>query len=109
LHIFDLAPGQLFVNVGKKLTSSLGNDMRAQIEAGAIWISAQLLEIVPYQMVKGKLSPDRTEQMLKFAVRHPATNASLVKSEGLRAMHLTPDNILVRESLSCLFMLLTFN
>jgi hypothetical protein len=69
--------------------------MRAQSAAGAIYIPAQYLEVVSYQMVKGTLCSNHNTQMLSFAVRHYATNANLVKIEGLRMMGVAQSNIAV--------------
>ena len=62
--ITGLDPTGLCVNVGKKVSRTA--DMRLQSKDGAIWIPAQLLEIVPYQTVKSQLPPALISAMNVF-------------------------------------------
>lgn len=80
--------------------------MRAQSDAGAIWIPAELLQIVPYQMVKGLLSPKHMSEMIKFAVRSPKENANFLIKEGLQTMKLEQGGIAVRPNMNTYFAVL---
>ena len=57
-------------------------------EDQAIWVPAEQCDVVPGQMSNRKLSPNQTQQMIKFAVRKPADNARLIVDEGVRTMGL---------------------
>jgi hypothetical protein len=63
----------LCVNVGKKVNPR--DSMQNQSLKGAVWISAGLLEIIPFQPMNSGLSVDHTAQMIRHAVRLPAANA----------------------------------
>ncbi|ORX99403.1 Piwi domain-domain-containing protein [Clohesyomyces aquaticus] len=90
----------LCVNVGKKINMkevdrivgatcpSRKNEvrMRTLCEKGAIWVPACMLEIVPYQPVKGLLSARHTADMIDHALRLPGPNAELIDKEGLNLL-----------------------
>jgi len=84
--ITGLDPTGLCVNVGKKVSRTA--DMRLQSKDGAIWIPAQLLEIVPYQTVKSQLPPALISAMIAVALRKPANNARLIVNEGLNVLRI---------------------
>jgi hypothetical protein len=71
----------LCVNVGKRVERTAS--MRSQSKDGAIWVPAQLLDIVPYQTVKSQLPPALIASMITAALRKPALNARLIVEEGL--------------------------
>lgn len=62
--------------------------MRSQCRDGAIWIPAELLEIVRYQTVKGLLPPTLTASMIATALHKPADNAKLIVEEGFEVLRL---------------------
>jgi hypothetical protein len=83
VQIGSLRPTGLCVNVGKKLNASAANDMREQSKQGAIWIPAQLLEIIPNQPMKLQLPSELISKLTNVACRKPAQNAKLIIEEGL--------------------------
>ena len=83
----------LCVNVGNRVKavrsdSPTEEQMRQQTLAGAQWIPACCLEIIPNQQTAAPLSPDHTTKMLEDAVRLPAENAGLIDVEGLKTLGL---------------------
>lgn len=93
LKIPFLDNNDLCVNVDKSLNATDIEDYVKTSRAGAIWIPAQLLEIVPYQPVQGLLPPSQTNNMLKYANRAPIDNASLIVQEGLEKLMINDKNV----------------
>ncbi|KAI0839762.1 Piwi-domain-containing protein [Hypoxylon sp. FL0890] len=53
-----------------------------------IYMPAELLEVIPGQVLKRKTSPDETAQMILFACRSPFANATSIMSMGRRVLGL---------------------
>lgn len=54
----------------------------------SVFLPAELCEVLPNQMFKGKLSPDATREMIKVASNGPALNRSCIEDEGLKLLGL---------------------
>ncbi|KAF1937200.1 hypothetical protein EJ02DRAFT_469878 [Clathrospora elynae] len=71
----------VYVNVGKPVSSS--RDMCDQSIKGAVWVSANLLEIIPDQPTSACLCPQNAADMILMALRQSGHNAGLIGLEGL--------------------------
>lgn len=56
----------------------------------AIWVPAELCDIVPGSARRGKLTPDETAQMIKMACKPPAINSRCLLEEGLPTLGFSP-------------------
>lgn len=56
----------------------------------AIWVPAELCDIVPGSARRGKLTPDETAQMIKIACKPPAINSRCLLEEGLPKLGFAP-------------------
>jgi hypothetical protein len=88
----------LCVNVGKPASpNNMGSNlsapqiMRSQSVKGAIWIPANLLEIVPDQTTNVGLCPQHTADMIRIALRAPGHNVDLIDLEGLQRLGIKGD------------------
>ncbi|PCH34807.1 Piwi-domain-containing protein [Wolfiporia cocos MD-104 SS10] len=57
-------------------------------------VPAELCQIVPGQAYRGKLSPNETSQMIRFACNPPAYNAATICDQGFQDLGLTGNNVL---------------
>jgi len=65
------------------------------------YIPPDVCMVVPGQASSSKLSPDQTQQMIRFAVRKPNENAECIVSTGSKLLGFDPQNpTLVSASLS---------
>jgi hypothetical protein len=82
----------LCVNVGKRVrgrkrvNETWEDFMRDQVQGGACWIPADLLEICPNQSTRAVLAPAHAKDMIKEACRLPNANAALIDKEGLQIL-----------------------
>lgn len=97
----DVVGEVLCVNVGKKVSTNSRRDnpletdeqfMRRQVIDGAIWIPANLLDIVENQQIKVPLRGDHQSAMINLACRRPTKNVALIDLEGLRFLGRTPNH-----------------
>jgi eukaryotic translation initiation factor 2C len=81
--------GTLCVNVGKPASST--SNMGEQSDRGAIWVPANLLEILPDQTTNVELCSQHTADMIAMALREPGSNAGLIDLEGLEKLGIKGD------------------
>jgi hypothetical protein len=77
-------PNMPVVNVGTKAQPS--------------YLPVEVCRVEPGQTAKGKLTPNQTREMLKFAVRTPAQNALSIVNRGTETLGIgqSPNPTLVR-------------
>ncbi|KAM0813930.1 hypothetical protein AB5N19_13932 [Seiridium cardinale] len=56
------------------------------------YLPAELCKVLPGQPARQPLNPQQTENMIKEAVRRPATNQASIMNAGLNTVGLTPNN-----------------
>jgi hypothetical protein len=109
----------LSVNVGKTLdydkiivpnsnredSKVIDQEMRKECDGGAIWIPSQMLEIEPFQPVRGQLCGQHTREMIRIANRNPSTNLRLIVEEGLDILQVNVQGSLVSPDPPCSFVL----
>ena len=61
-------------------------------EGSPTYLPAEVCEVIPGTPCKGKLEPGQTAQMIRFAVRGPAANATSITQQGVRAVGLLPQD-----------------
>ncbi|KAG9231095.1 QDE2 protein [Amylocarpus encephaloides] len=90
---FTLNPAFPVVNVGNREKPN--------------YLPAEVCVVVPGQMIKRRLSPDQTQEMIKFACRKPWENANSIIGDGKSVLGL--NNTAVRFGLAVGQSLLTIN
>lgn len=58
----------------------------------AIWVPAELCDIVPGSARRGKLTSEETAEMIKMACKPPAINSRCLLEEGLPTLGFSPQN-----------------
>lgn len=55
------------------------------------YLPVQVCHVLPGQASNSKLDPSQTQQMIRFAVKRPAENATFIVSKGLQATGLSSE------------------
>ncbi|PGH12484.1 hypothetical protein AJ79_04228 [Helicocarpus griseus UAMH5409] len=55
-----------------------------------IYLPAEVCEVLPGQPANAKLTPNQTQNMIKFAVKRPVENARSIVTNGSQALGVTP-------------------
>jgi eukaryotic translation initiation factor 2C len=65
-----------------------------------IYVPAELVDIVPGQLLRRKTTPDETREIIEFACRSPVANATSIAEAGRQCLGLDGNIVLV----SCHFL-----